>query len=150
MQSFQSGWVATSRTTGRLVGNRLQIRRQLDREVHRMLQNKPPRRGGEDTEADAAPEAITELFPQLWAFLTSTKWEDGTPRQPSTVSIFMQAGRWTACLTEKNWDLILFATSDRLEDVWESLDARLSDPKADWRQNRRLAGQTAKRVQRPS
>ena len=150
MQSFASGWVATSRTTARLTGSRARIRLLLDEEVKKMLQNKPPRRVGEDSPPVAVDEDFMGLYPKLWTFLTSTQWEDGTSRQPSTVSIFMQGGRWTICLTEKNWDLILFATADRLEGVWEALDARLSDPKADWRENRSKAGDRAKRVQRPS
>ena len=150
MQSFKSGWVATSRTTRPLSGNRVQIRSLLNQEVLKMLQNKPPRRVGEDSPPVAVDEDFMGLYPKLWTFLTSTQWEDGTSRQPSTVSIFMQGGRWTICLTEKNWDLILFATADRLEGVWEAIDARLSDPKADWRENRSKAGDRAKRVQRPS
>lgn len=115
-----------------------------------MLQNKRPVSTGEDGPALAAPEDYTELFPQLWNYLTQTRWDDGTPRQPSSVSIFLQHGKWTACLIEKNWGLILFATADRLEGIWEALDARLSDPKADWRVDRKQPGQQAKRVQRPS
>lgn len=115
-----------------------------------MLQNKPPASIGADGPALAAPEDYTELFPHLWTYLTQTKWDDGTPRLPSPVSIFLQHGKFTACLTEKNWGLILFATADRLCDIWEALDAKLGDPKADWRQDRKTAGQQAKRVQRPT
>lgn len=115
-----------------------------------MLRNQRPAGVGEDGPAVAADEDFTGLYPQLWAFLTQTRWEDGTPRLPSTVSIFLQHGKWTACLTEKNWGYILFATAERLEAIWEALDARLSDPKADWRQDRKAAGQQAKRVQRPT
>lgn len=115
-----------------------------------MLQNKPPAHVGADGPALAAPEDFTDLFPHLWSFMTQTRWEDGTARLPSTVSVFLQHGKWTACLTEKNWGLILFATADRLEGLWEALDARLAEPKADWRQDRKVAGQQAKRVHRPT
>ena len=115
-----------------------------------MLQNKPPRGGGGDGVAVAEDGDFMGLYPTLWKFLTTLQWDDGSPRQPSTVSIFMQGGRWTACLTEKNWDLILFATADRVEGLWEALDGRLADPAADWRVNRRGPGDKAKRVQRPT
>jgi len=150
MQCYESGWVSTSRTTRPLRGNAVQVRSLLNVEVFRMLQNKPPRGGGGDGVAVAEDGDFMGLYPTLWKFLTTLQWDDGSPRQPATVSIFMQAGRWTACLTEKNWDLILFATAERLEGLWEALDGRLADPAADWRVNRRGPGDKAKRVQRPS
>ena len=128
----------------------MQVRSQLDREVFKMLENKRPAHAGEDGVASAVEEEFTVVYPKVWLYLTQTRFDDGTPRQPSGVSIFMQHGKWTTCLVEKNWGLILFATSERLDGIWEALEARLADPKADWRVDRKAAGQQAKRVQRPS
>lgn len=115
-----------------------------------MLQNRPPAHAGGGNVEVVADEDFMGLYPLVWQYLTQPTWPDGTPRQPSTVATFTQHGRWTICLTEKNWGLILFATADRIEGLWEALDARLSDPKADWRQDRKSAGQQARRIQRPS
>jgi hypothetical protein len=150
IQSFVSGWVAASRTTRPLPGSLVQVRSLLDREVFKMLQNKRPAAVGGDSVEAAEDADFMGLYPTLWMFLTSTKWADGEPRQVSSVSFFLQHGKWTACLVEKNWGMILFATADRWEDLRESLDARLSDPKADWRLDRKTAGAQARRVQRPS
>ena len=150
MQSFESGWVAVSRTTRPLKGNRVQVRSALDREVFKMLQNKRPAAVGGDSVEAAEDADFMGLYPMLWMFLTSTKWADGEARQVSSVSYWLQHGKWTACIVEKNWGMILFATADKWEDLREALDARLSDPKADWRLDRKTAGQQAKRVQRPS
>jgi hypothetical protein len=150
MRSYESGWVQVSRTTRPLLGNMVQVRLQLDTEVKKMLQNQRPRAvGGESVEV-VADEDFMGLYPHLWTYLTQMTWEDGTARLPSPVTIFVQHGKWTACLTEKNWGLILFATADRVEGLWEALDARLGDPKADWRADRKVPGQQAKRVQKPS
>ena len=150
MRCYESGWVESSRTTQPLQGNPVQVRSMLDVEVKKMLQNRRPISVGEDGPQVAVDEDFMGLYPHLWTFMTQARWEDGTPRLPSPVSIFMQHGKWTACLTEKNWGLILFATADRLEGIWEALDARLSDPKADWRQDRKASGQQARRVHKPT
>ena len=150
MQSYASGWPAASRTTLPLSGNPVQVRSLLDEEVKKMLQNKPPKHASEGGVPVAVDEDFMGLYPSLWSHLTQTTWDDGTPRLTSAVTLFMQAGRFTACVVEKNWDLILFATADKLEGIWEAVDARLSDPKADWRANRRGPGDKAKRVQRPT
>jgi hypothetical protein len=150
MRSWPSGWVDVSRTTRPLKGDAVQVRSQLDREVVKMLANKRPAAVGGDSVEAAEDADFVGLYPTLWKYLTSVRWDDGEPRQVSSVSYFLQHGKWTACLVEKNWGLILFATADRWDDLREALDARLSDPKADWRQDRKAAGQQAKRVQKPS
>jgi len=115
-----------------------------------MLKNQRPAAVGGDTVEAAEDEDFIGLYPTLWKYLTSTRWDDGEARLVSSVSYFLQHGKWTACLVEKNWGLILFATADRWDDLREALDARLADPKADWRQDRKAAGQQAKRVQKPT
>jgi len=115
-----------------------------------MLKNRAPAHVSADRPADAVPEGFTEAYPVLWEYLTQTSYGKDGPRIPSSVSVFMQAGKWTACLTEKNWGLILFATADRLEQLPEALNARLADPRADWRQDRKQASDKAKRVQKPT
>lgn len=150
MQSYVSGWVSVSRTTRPLRGNMVQVRSQLDREVSKMLQNKRPAAVGGDSVEAAEDADFMGLYPTLWQFLTAVKWSDGEARQVSSVSYWLQHGKWTACLVEKNWGMVLFATADRWDDLREALDARLADPKADWRLDRKSAGDKAKRVQKPS
>ena len=122
----------------------------MNEEVKKMLQNKRPVAAGGDSVEVVEEEGFMASYPHLWRYLTQTRWEDGTARQPSSLSIFSQHGKWTIMLAEKNWGLILFATADRLEGLWEALDARLADPRADWREDRKSADAKAKRVQRPS
>ena len=128
---------------------RVELRKLLDVEVLAMLANKPPLRtvGGPSPFDDDKPFRIK--FPRTWDYLTQDKWEDGSPRQLATVSIFPDGGMFKIMLKDANFGLLLFASADNLTDLWASLEARLIDPGADWRVDRKAKGDQAKRVRHP-
>lgn len=89
-------------------------------------------------------------YPLLWDHLSQRKWEDGSPRQTSSVMIFEQDGVLKAMLRDKDAGLCLWVASKSLYGVLAALEAGLSDPEAEWRVDRQAEGQQAKRVRKGS
>lgn len=87
-------------------------------------------------------------FPILWEYLTKTTFDDGTPRDTSSVLVFLDAGTWKLMLRDKTAGLCLWVAAKTPTVVWEALEAALGDPSTEWRVDRQQAGQTAKRVKR--
>lgn len=121
----------------------------VETEVNKVLANKPPVNAATGAAVYEDDKPFRIKYPRLWSFLTDQRWEGGEERRPATVSIFPDGGCFKIMLKEPNWGLILFAASNTPSDLFAALEARLNDSGADWRVDRRAAGEQAKRVKRP-
>lgn len=75
-------------------------------------------------------------YPALWEYLTSEAWDNGQPRETSTLLVFASEGRWKACLHDRALSAHLWAEGGSWDDLLACLEERLSDPKAAWREVR--------------
>jgi hypothetical protein len=87
-------------------------------------------------------------YPLLWDHLSQRKWDDGSPRQTSSMMLFEQDGVLKAMLRDKDAGLCLWVASKSLYGVLGALEAALGDPEAEWRVDRQAEGQQARRVKR--
>jgi hypothetical protein len=78
-------------------------------------------------------EVLAKKCPFLFALMTELQGDDDKPRQPCSVVIFAEDGLWKGCLSEKNLDMNLWASSDCLVGVLEALEARLNADVIEWR-----------------
>lgn len=118
--------------------------------VESMLQKPANRKvAGVSAELPKDVRAVKE-YPLLWDHLSQRKWEDGTPRQTSSVMLFEQDGVLKGMLRDKDAGLCLWVASKSLYGVLGALEAALSDPEAEWRVDRQAEGQQAKRVKKAS
>jgi hypothetical protein len=92
--------------------------------------------GVEDAEARAR-------WPLLFAFIAEPTYPDGTARELATVTVFVDTGVFKACLSDRDTQQSLWASSGSLEGLWDALEGRLNDPDADWR--RKAAAPALKR-----
>lgn len=111
------------------------------------------KKGSERRVADAPgrvmsdPEAA-KRWPLLLAYLTQDKWDDNTPRQPSSLLLFGDGGLIKLMLRDRDAALCCWVACPTLSDGFDAMEAALGDPGTDWRVDRQQPGQAAKRVKR--
>lgn len=91
------------------------------------------------------PVAV-DATPRLWAYLTQSLWEDGTPRLTSSLLLFEQDGFIKVMLRDRENGLCLWVASPNLSDSFAAVELALSDPTVEWRVDRQAEGQKASRV----
>lgn len=85
------------------------------------------------------------LHPTLWEHLTTTRWDDGSPREPSSLLIFFQDSNLKGMLRDKAEGLCLWATGRNVTELLSAMEVMAADPGTEWREDRQAPGQTAKR-----
>lgn len=77
----------------------------------------------------------------LWEFLTLSRWDATTKREPGTLLIFADATGLKVMLNDKDVPRVAFAVLNAEEDVWEQLDRMLLSTQTDWRDSKKGGGQ---------
>jgi hypothetical protein len=89
---------------------------------------------------------VEAVAPVLHAFLTEGKDGQGKERRTSTLLVFVDEGAWKACLTERDHELTLWASSDTLWGLLEALEARLTERPVEWRKKKPWTGPGGKKA----
>jgi len=92
----------------------------------------------------AADSSFRLKYPALAEFMLSLTSPDGAGRQVSTLLIFAEDGDFKGLLNERQEGLQLWASSDSLDGLLETLEALLEAPETPWR----VAGKRAGRDRR--
>lgn len=72
-------------------------------------------------------------YPALWEYLTLEAWEDGRPRETSTLLLMVEEGLWKACLNDRAQDRSLWVSGHSIDACVASLDDRLTSDSGEWR-----------------
>lgn len=91
-----------------------------------------------------------QRWPQLWEYLTTTVYGDGSPREPSSLLVFLQDGMVKGMLRDKDGDRCLWIAHKGLLGLLDTLDTQLGEPEPDWRPDRKAKGEPAPRGRRAS
>ena len=95
---------------------------------------RPTDSSGHGSSSEALVDAkFCKDFPLLLTYLTDGRWEDGSARILSTISLSVEDGRWKLCLNDKDLRRSLYFTGDTLQDVFRSVEKALGGSSADWR-----------------
>lgn len=93
------------------------------------------------------PGRVEKECPTLWEHLTATTWpEDGSPRETSSLLVFVQDGTLKAMVRDKNHNACLWVAAQSLTSLLCVLEQQLSDPAADWREDRASGAKQARRM----
>lgn len=84
------------------------------------------------------------LFPTLWDYMTQDRWDDGTPRETSSLLIFAQDGMLKAMLRDRENGQCLWTAGVSVATVMFQLDTALNDPNADWKADKAVPSTQAK------
>lgn len=71
--------------------------------------------------------------PVLTAFLEDDKWDDGKPRELSSLSLKLQDGLVLGVLNDQDGRRSLYRAAQTVAEVLQKLDESASDPESDWR-----------------
>lgn len=78
---------------------------------------------------------VQARFPALHDYLTLETYDDGSPRQKSSLTIFREDGFWKGCLNERDQGMVLFVAEERLENVFEAVELLLQEDRPPWRKS---------------
>lgn len=84
----------------------------------------------------AESDALGSLRPAIWEYLTCEQWEDGTPRQTATVTVFWEDSRVKLCLNDRFAGRSLWVSGESLIAALDALEGQLEAGTGDWRRNR--------------
>lgn len=98
--------------------------------------------------AQIVDPGLLKKCPMLASHLCQSLWEDGSPRQVSTLSIFTGDGAFKACLRDRENGLCLWVAATSFDRLPSVLEAALGDENTVWRQDRQQPGETATRVRK--
>jgi len=101
-------------------------------------ERKPMKRPDKPKEPSQMPgafkdELFRKSFPSLHAFLFDTKWDDGTPRQVGSISIFTQLGVLKVCVNDKAMERVAFAEIHDWEELTATLDSIVCCDDTEWK-----------------
>lgn len=89
------------------------------------------------SELDLAEEPVFgEVCPRLLEHLTCRVWDDGTPRETSTLLLFTEEGRWKCCFNDRALGRQAFVTGATLEGLLLALERGVESDGLDWRRRR--------------
>lgn len=81
----------------------------------------------------AKPSSTFDSFPELWAFLTSSLFPDGTKRQTGKMSLSFDSGIWSLVLTDLHTQLYACLNAPSVDDLILMAEARLAESTMPWR-----------------
>jgi len=91
----------------------------------------------ENKEVAADDPEFAAALPLLWEHVSCLRWEDGKPRQTSTMTLFVEAGRCKLCLHDREMDRTAWVSAETLRGAAEILERQLRTGAVEWRGNRK-------------
>ncbi len=89
--------------------------------------------GGKVNPATPALGAWAGTYPAICEYMTQGTWPDGTPRETSTLSMFVDAGMWKACFKDRDQGQVLFVSAKTPEQLLQTIETQLATGGAEWR-----------------
>lgn len=78
---------------------------------------------------------LASRYPALHEHLT-LDWLEGSIRQTSTLTLFVDGGRWKGSLSDRDNRLVLFVSGDGFDAVLGAMERAIRDGTGDWREQR--------------
>lgn len=89
-----------------------------------------------DPNAPPADAEFTSRCPALAEYLSARSYPDGTQRQTSSLTVFVEDGCFKAVLNDRDQEQALFVSERRFSDLFEALEILLQSDDVPWRKNR--------------
>jgi hypothetical protein len=69
----------------------------------------------------------------LCEYLATTKWDDGSPREPSSISVSVSDGSVLCALNDKDLKQSMYTSARTLQEALKLMEEALSSAKGSWR-----------------
>lgn len=79
------------------------------------------------------PGAFLSDFPNVWAYLTDSKWDDGSKRERATILVIADGGVMKLWLGDKACKRSCWVTGESLEQAFTVLEEQLATSSCAWR-----------------
>lgn len=83
----------------------------------------------------SALTGVLSITPGVVEYLTAVSYPDGSSRERSTISVFLEDGVVKACLSDRDQARTLWRSGPSVEDALMALEAAVVDGTADWRRS---------------
>jgi len=101
---------------------------------HDLAIKKPSAGGAPKPMANAWVDKVDQADnPNTYAFLTDTKYDDGSPRMTGSISIFTQIGVLKACIADKDNKRVAFIEAPSLCELFGLIEMAICDESTDWK-----------------
>lgn len=94
-------------------------------------------------ERELRNSAIEAACPAIVEFLSMDVWDDGKRREPGTVMVMFEEGRWKAWVNDKEGKRSAWVSGATLEALWSAVEGGLVEDSLDWRRARPQRGRGA-------
>jgi len=94
---------------------------------------KKPETIAKATQGGFPDAAFAKTHPTIAEYLSDDQWEDGTPRELSTLQIKTQDGLVLAVLQDHALSRGLYVVGETVTAALKALEKHASEPTADWR-----------------
>lgn len=95
---------------------------------------KRPTAGGDDGKGGTPDrDGALECCPMLWEQLVSDEYDDGHPRQRSTLLLFADGSEAKVCLSDRDLSRVAFGTGASFQEAIGVLERQLQEDRVPWR-----------------
>lgn len=77
--------------------------------------------------------SVGSSYPCLYAFLSDSRWDDGSARECGTLLLCFAEGRFRGCLTDKALRRQAWLSGETLADLLASVEGGLEHDSLEWR-----------------
>jgi len=84
--------------------------------------------------------SFSKKCPTVLEFLGCNMWPDQTPREPGTITLFIEGHRWKAGVNDRDGEFSAYLSAETFQGLLEALERGLDQDKLDWRPWKKSTG----------
>lgn len=96
------------------------------------MKKKNPKTGA-GARLHAGPDLLKGHYPNLAEFLTCGVYEDGTPRESPTVTLWAVGGQWKCILKDRAEQLVMWLSAEKLLELIALMESMCLEEEGPWR-----------------
>lgn len=117
----------------RLLENRPWVIDHVLEEFDMYIENRPKGLKSESSTNPVEDKEFAGDYPALYEYLAAVLFDDGTPRETSTLTVFVEHGRFKAAVNDRQNEGVLFCTANTYGELLEVIEECLKSGEGDWR-----------------
>lgn len=79
---------------------------------------------------------LSKRYPTVVAFISESKWEDGSVRERGKVTLFVEDGMVKAALTDPALGAVAFVSGRSFTSLMEAMEKGLTNDRLEWRRSK--------------
>lgn len=117
----------------RLLENRPWLVDHCLEEFEMFIENRPKGLKSDKSTNPLEDSDFQKDYPALYEYLSAVLFSDGSPRETSTMTIFVEHGRFKAAVNDRHNEGVLFCSADTYGELMEVVEECLKTGDGDWR-----------------